>query len=166
VLDDGELDNGEIGAASALTMWCSGAAHGIDGLPDIETISPRVFGRSVRAYALVPEVGNVVSFVRLYRRPPRSAHGRLVEVKVGHRRVIDLVRLSDRLAALPAVRTILPDLHAQGARLILPQGEFERALATRVFAADGDRWQPRPVRRGMTLAGLIAEASESLSAAP
>ena len=166
VLDDGEFDNGEIGSATAATMWCSGAAHGIDGLPDIETASPRVFGRSVRAYALVPEVGNVVGFVRLYRRPPRSARGRLVELRVGHRRVIDLVRLSARLAALSAVRTILPDLHAQGARLILPHGEFERALATRVFAADGDRWQPQPVRRGMTLAGLIAAASEPLSAAP
>ncbi len=131
VLDDGELETGEVGAATPATMWCSGASHGIEGLPDVGTAPPRLFGRSVRAYALVPEVGNVVSWVRLYQRPPQSAHGRLVELRVGHRHVIDLVRLSAQLDALPAVRTILPDLRAQGARLILPQGQFERALATR-----------------------------------
>ncbi len=77
-------------------------------------------------------------------------------LRVGNRHVIDLVRLSAQLDALPAVRTILPDLRAQGARLILPQGQFERAPATRLFAADDGRWRAQPVRRGLTLADLIA----------
>ena len=51
----------------------------------------------------------------------------------------------------------ISDLRAQGVRLLLPNGEFERTLATRVYEADGGRWRPRPVSRGLTLAGLIAK---------
>jgi hypothetical protein len=152
VLDD------ESGASVPAAMWCSGAGHGVDGLPDTEHGWPRALRGSTRAYARLPEpdTDTAMGWVSLYRGLPRGANGRLVEMMVGNGRAIDLVKLEAQLEALPAVRTIVPDLRAQGVRLILPSGEFERTLATRVFEAEGGRWRPRPVRRDLTLADLIA----------
>jgi len=150
------LDDGS-GASVPAAIWCSGAGHGIDGLPDTEHTWPRAVRGSIRAYARVPEPDAAVGWVSLFRGLPRASHGRVVELMIGKGRAIDLVRLSAQLATLPAVRTIVPDLRAQGVRLLLPNGEFERTLATRVYEADGGRWRPRPVSRGLTLAGLIAK---------
>jgi hypothetical protein len=156
------LDSGCVPA----TVWCTGATHGIEGLPEIGQAWPHTMRGSLRAYALVPAAGSDASWVRLRRRPPKITNRRLVEVRVSKRLVIDLARLSARMPALPAVRTILPDLRSQGARCILPRQEFAQALAVRAFEADSRRWRPAPLGRGLSFAAVVASAQEAPPSAP
>ncbi len=148
VLDDG--------ATAPLTLWCRGAAHGVDGLPDTGSAWPRAIRKTLRLFAVIPEPDPAVTFVRLYVKPPRAVAGRLAELRVSSRRVIDVRRLSASFAELTTVRTILPELRSEGTRMILPVREFEQASVVRLFHAKDDRWHPAPVERPGTFAALVA----------
>ena len=132
------LDDESGASVPVATIWCSGAGHGIDGLPDTEHTWPRAVRGSIRAYADLPEPGCCGGLGQ-----PLS--GTTTRFTWSGRGVDDRQRSSHRSgetvgsARDAASRTdIVPDLRTQGLRLVLPNGEFGRTLATRVFEADGD----------------------------
>jgi hypothetical protein len=122
-------------------LRCTGASHGIDGLPDDVVYWPRT--RPARVFALRPIAGPASGFVRLHRRrPPVVAGHRLLQLRIRRAAAIDVRASASRIAGLTLVRSRLAELAATGVDLILTGPSAERVRVVRVFEPDGPRWRP------------------------
>ncbi|WP_433388613.1 hypothetical protein [Micromonospora sp. KLBMP9576] len=124
--------------AITLTLRCTGARHGTDGLPHDVVRWPR---KASTAYAVVagPPDGDLLAIHQ--RRPAVRQGHRLVRFRVEPGYAIDVTATAARLAPLSSVRTRLADLRASGVELMLPRKAFGRVPVTRVFEASGRAWR-------------------------
>ncbi|MDQ7905720.1 hypothetical protein RB614_14470 [Phytohabitans sp. ZYX-F-186] len=134
----GEVTSAGAVPAIPLTLRCTGARHGTDGLPDDVVRWPRL---ARTAYAVVSGPP-VTDFLPIHtRRPPVRPGHRLVRFRVEPGYAIDVAATADRLTPLAPVRSRLPDLRASGVELILPRRAFGQVPITRVFEPNGRGWR-------------------------
>ena len=145
-------------ARQPLRICCVAGHHGTSGLPDeVERWPEPRIRAAVRRYALIPQAGpDQPEWLELHPRRPKPVDGhRLVELRVGRRRAIDLSATASRLEAFPAVRSRVADLRAGGVRYILPRGSYRRVSVTRIFERNGKRWRPRSGHLDVPLSAVI-----------
>ncbi|MGW0504407.1 hypothetical protein [Micromonospora sp. NPDC003241] len=128
-------------------VWlrCSGARHGVVGLPNDADRWPRA--RIGRCYALVPITARALpgGWLPLHREQPGVRDGHwLVELRVPPRRAIDVAATADRLGDLPLVRSRAPRLRAAGIALALPSRAYPRVTVTRRFRPTAQGWMVLP----------------------
>ncbi|MFY1672093.1 hypothetical protein ACN27G_19330 [Plantactinospora sp. WMMB334] len=126
----------------ALALRCSGAEHGIEGLPN--DLSRWPWQSEAIAYAMLPGPTVVPShraLVLLRRRPRVRAGRRLLELRVPWRRAVDVRATAAQLSRLAQVRSTAPALRAAGVEMLLPGGEYERVRVVRVLVAGRFGWR-------------------------
>ncbi|GAB2943682.1 hypothetical protein GCM10027280_35420 [Micromonospora polyrhachis] len=140
-----------------LTLRCTGARHGTDGLPNEVVRWPRT-ARGARAWAVIPESPAALDgdYLTLHqRRPPVVPGQRLVQLHVGTNRAIDVAASAAGLAGFTSVRSRLPELLANGVSMLLPRRSFERTTVNRVLFADEGTWRERAKHIDLPLSSLI-----------
>jgi hypothetical protein len=138
-----------------LSICCSGARHGIDGLPE-EVVTWPSTRSGAGAYALVAPSGAVVDdrwLVLHRRRPPVRTDRWLVRLQVTPGRAIDVAAVALHLATFPKVNSIASRWVAAGIRLVLPAAGFGAATVTQVWVPGPAGWR-RHHHREIPLAGL------------
>ncbi|MBM7489480.1 hypothetical protein JOD64_000702 [Micromonospora luteifusca] len=141
----------------ALAMRCSGAEHGIEGLPS--DVSRWPWEHDATAYALLPgpNVASSNGALVLLRRRPRVRPGRrLLELRVPWRRAIDVRATALQIARLAPVRSAAAALLEAKVELLLPGGEYERVDVVRVLSAGRLGWRADGDAPAQTLAELLA----------
>ena len=142
-------------------LYCAGAGHGVDGLPEAVGWWGHGWGPRV-AYAILPQAQEPVGpWLRLYRRRPGVQPGRLVELRLGHRGAIDVAKTAAKLESLPSVRTILPELRNAGVELVLPPVAFAHARVIHTFTQEGEGWRGESTPPRTTLASLAAVLTDA-----
>ena len=142
-----------------LTICSNGARHGADGLPNDVPLWPR--GRlraAATAYALVPTVRREPAggWVKLHKHRPRPVPGwRLVQLRIGRGRAIDVAAAARLLAPLSAVRSHAPKMLSQNINLILPRRSFPRVIVRRVFDLSGSCWRERKDVRNLPFSAVL-----------
>jgi hypothetical protein len=136
--------------ANPITLRCTGARHGADGLPNEVVPWPRN-DRGNGAWALLPEgPAPDVDHLELHQRRPDVTGGhRLVHLLVGAGRAIDVPASAAGLIDLASVRSRLPELVANGMNLLLPRRAWDRSRVDQVLRVDGGKW--RQVAKGIDL---------------
>ncbi len=145
------------------------APHGLKGHPG-GIITWRRRGRIAgTAYAMLNESGQLdADWLRLYRLRPPARRGRLVRLRVGRGAAVDVRRTAARIAALPFVRSSLPDLQAESVDAVLPREAFPRVIVTGSFVAEDGRWRDAaagPLGRWANLDFFLHAMSSALSQA-
>jgi hypothetical protein len=121
-------------------LRCTGADHGIDGLPNELAFWPG--NRSGHAFVAYPARGRA-DFLPAYRdRPAASAGMRLLQVRVGRDAAIDVRASAGRLAELRMVRSRLADLVEDRVDLAIPLPHVDLLSISRAFEANGGMWRP------------------------
>jgi hypothetical protein len=145
-----------------LLMYCSGARHGAQGMPNEVVRWPRSRLRATAArYVVIPDAsaGPVTDQLVLYgHKPPVRPGSRLVEVTVGRRRAIDVAATYRRLVGLASVRSGLAELSAAGVDYVLPMRSYPGVMARRIYRPVGQSWRPLPGGRAMPLSALLGSA--------
>ncbi|WP_432992195.1 hypothetical protein [Dactylosporangium sp. CA-233914] len=144
----GELVAREPVADGRLRTRCSGAGHGVAGLPEEATAWPQTRLRRYRTgYALLPVAGPTPAWLTLHRRPPAPQDGfRLATLRVRAGTAIDVAATAERLAALPAVHAAADRLVGRGTALVLPWRSYRATPLVALAEVRGSRW--RRVSRG------------------
>ncbi|MGW0435133.1 hypothetical protein ACWDV4_21665 [Micromonospora sp. NPDC003197] len=140
-----------------LTLRCTGARHGTEGLPNEVVRWPHAT-RGARAWAVIPEAPVTLDsdYLALHQRRPSVVPGqRLVQLHVGTNRAIDVSASMAGLAGFTSVRSRLPELLANGVALLLPRRSFERTTVNRVLVADEGTWRERAKHIDLPLSSLI-----------
>ncbi|WFE28321.1 hypothetical protein O7623_03670 [Solwaraspora sp. WMMD791] len=144
---------------AALLLRCTGARHGVDGLPN-DVVRWPVGRRAVTAYAVLPAAGGPDGdhLVVADSRPPAPADAaRLVQLRIEPGQAIDVAASAGRIAPLTAVRSRLVTLNAAGVEVLVPPRSYDRVTVTRVYGAEGGRWVLRARRVELPLATLLAQ---------
>jgi hypothetical protein len=158
------------GGTAPARLCCSGASHGINGLPEDIPRWPTRWRSPGIAYAILQEAGDkaetrdnakardnvrvrdnteageeavepAIEPVRLYRRRPPAQAGRLVQLRIDAGLAVDIAATARRLAPPPTVRTILPELRGAGVDLLLPPESFAKVRIRAAFTAKGSSWR-------------------------
>ncbi|ROO60219.1 hypothetical protein EDC02_2078 [Micromonospora sp. Llam0] len=146
-------------APTPLLLRCTGARHGVDGLPN-EVVRWPAGRRGSTAYALLPATGAPDDdhvALRDARPDVPGAPARLVQLRIEPGQAVDVAASAARIAALATVRTRLVRLNAAGVEWLLPPRNYDRATVTRVYDAEGDRWVLRARRVELPLATLLTQ---------
>jgi hypothetical protein len=126
---------------SPLVLRCTGADHGIDGLPNELVTWPHP--EPTQAFALVPSEVDVPDVVVLHRRRPEPQPGhRLLELLVENGAAIDVAASAALVARLPLVRSRMMDLVVAGIEIIATRSTAERVRVTRRLEVRRGRWRP------------------------
>ncbi|MFY1635495.1 hypothetical protein ACN27F_19845 [Solwaraspora sp. WMMB335] len=138
-------------------LRCTGARHGVDGLPD-EAVRWPGGRRSGHAWVILPQTpdvpaGDVLDARR--KRPALRAGHRLVRVRLDAGTAIDVPASAAGLTGLGSVRSRLSELLMDGVELVLPPASFDHARVDQVLYADGDRWRRRDRRADVPLSALF-----------
>jgi hypothetical protein len=142
-----------------LSICCSGAGHGVDGLPEQVPTWPSS-RLAAGAYALVaPGVGAIDDpwLVLHPRRPPLQTDRWLVRLHVEPGRAIDVAAVAQHLATLPHVNSIAARWAAAGIGVVLPRARFGQATVTQVWVPGSAGWR-RHRHEEVPLAGLVSAA--------
>ncbi|PYC65533.1 hypothetical protein C7C45_28260 [Micromonospora arborensis] len=145
----------------ALALRCSGAEHGIEGLPS--DVSRWPWEHDATAYALLPgpKVASSNGALVLLRRRPRVRPGhRLLELRVPWRRAVDVRATALQIAGLAPVRSAAAALIEAKVELLLPGGEYERVDVVRVLTAGRLGWRAVGDASARTLAELLADGAD------
>jgi hypothetical protein len=126
----------------ALELRCSGAAHGVEGLPGDVPRWP--WTAESTAYALLPNHRRDGAVVLLRRRPAVAPGRQLVHLRVPWRAAIDVRAAAKQLAALGSVRSTAERLLVGGVELLLPAAEYRRIHVLAVYEAGRFAWRGRP----------------------
>ncbi|MFV2018173.1 hypothetical protein [Micromonospora sp. LOL_023] len=143
-----------------LLLRCAGARHGVEGLPN-DVVRWPGGRRGAKAYTVLPADGGPDSdFVPLRATRPAAPTGpaRLVQLRVDPAQAVDVAASAARIAVLPAVRSLLVRLNADGIEVLLPPRMYDRVTVTRVYGAAEGRWTPRSGRVELPLSTLLGEA--------
>jgi hypothetical protein len=138
-----------------LFICCSGARHGVDGLPE-EVVTWPSTRLAAGAYALVPPGRVAIDdpwLVLHRRRPPMRTDRWLLRVHVEPGRAIDVPAVALHLATFPQVNSIATRWAAAGIRLVLPAVSFAAATVTQVWVPGAGGWR-RHRHREVPLASL------------
>lgn len=145
---------------AALLLRCSGARHGVDGLPN-DVVRWPAGRRTVTGYAVLPATaGPDGDHLAVTDSRPAAPAGpaRLVQLRIEPGQAIDVAASAGRIAPLTAVRSRLVTLNAAGVEVLLPPRSYDRVTVTRVYGAEGGRWVLRARRVELPLATLLAQA--------
>ncbi|WP_326550864.1 hypothetical protein [Micromonospora sp. NBC_01813] len=149
-LDDAGRPDGPVELpAEPVLLRCTGAGHGIDGLPD-EAVHWPGDGHPGHAWVVLPPAPGVPEGDVLeawLRRPAVRAGHRLARVRLDAGTAIDVAASAAVLTGLVSVRTRLPELLVAGVDLVLPPAAYDHARVDQVRYADGDHWRQRGARR-------------------
>ncbi|WFE25483.1 hypothetical protein O7623_19050 [Solwaraspora sp. WMMD791] len=141
--------------AEPALLRCTGARHGIDGLPDEAVRWPG----GARAWVILPAapeapaVGDALD--AWLRRPAVRAGRRLARVRIPAGTAIDVRASAAVLAGLASVRNRLPELLMNEVDLVLPATSYDRVRADQLRYADGDRWRRLGRRVDLPLSALF-----------
>ncbi|WP_432990737.1 hypothetical protein [Dactylosporangium sp. CA-233914] len=141
----------------ALALRCSGAEHGIAGLPGDLPRWP--WETEATAYALLPGPDIASSngaLVLLRRRPEVWAGRRLLELRIPWRRAIDVRATAKQIAGLAQVRSAVAGMLAARVELLLPGDSYERVRVSRVRTAGRLGWRAATDSPTSSLADLLA----------
>jgi hypothetical protein len=140
-----------------VNLKSQGGAHGIPGLPNQVERWPRGRVRTaVTRYIMVREndPDGLGAYQQLHpRRPPAVSGGRLLQVRVGNGRAIDVAATASALAGLTAVRTNVAQLLADGIDVLLPVVSYQSTVIEQEFRADNGDWRRISASRRRTLHG-------------
>lgn len=135
-------------------LRCTGARHGVDGLPDEAVRWPG----STRAWVVLPPApgGPQGEAVEAWlRRPAVRAGCRLARVRIPAGTAIDVLASTTVLAGLSSVRNRLPELLMDEVDLVLPATSSDQVRADQVRYADGGRWRRLAGRIDLPLSALF-----------
>ncbi|MEU7588481.1 hypothetical protein AB0A95_19580 [Micromonospora sp. NPDC049230] len=140
-----------------VVLRCTGARHGMDGLPD-DVVRWPGGGRGAGVWALIPAAGDEPTddFLPLHQgRPPVRDGHLLVRLRVAAGRAIDARASAAALAPHTSVRSRLPEVVADGVTLLLPSGSYDDTRVEQVPHTDGGRWRQRAKRVDLALPDLL-----------
>jgi hypothetical protein len=144
-----------------LLVCCSGAEHGVPGLPTEAVRWPRrSLPAAVTRFAPLSEDApdRLGPWLPLHRdRPAPATDRRIVQLRVDRGRAIDVAATAAQLARLSQLRSAAGELVAAGVDLLLPAVSYPYTTVLRAFRGDGKGWQPVPVPRGARLDAWPAE---------
>jgi hypothetical protein len=138
-----------------LFICCSGARHGVDGLPE-EVVTWPSTRSAAGAYALVAPGGVAIDdpwLVLHRRRPPMRTDRWLIRVHVKPGQAIDVAAVALHVATFPQVNSIAARWAEAGIGLVLPAARFGAASVTQVWVPGPDGWR-RHRSREVPLAAL------------
>ncbi len=145
-----------------LLVRCADADHGVPGLPAEVVRWPRGSLRATATrFATVPDDApdEPGPWLRLHQQRPAPASGcRLLELRIGRGRAIDVAATAPELARLTHVRSTAAELVAAGLDVLLPAAFYPDTAVLRAFRGDGKSWQRIPVPPGTTLDSWVASS--------
>jgi len=141
----------------ALRLRCSGARHGVEGLPADVPRWPRAADST--AYALLPgphvaAEGGALPI--LAGRPRVRAGHRLLRLRVPRRRAIDVQAAAAQLEPLTSVRSAAAALTGKGIELIVQGRDFDKVTVLQVLTPGKLSWQAVDGLGGVSLADFLA----------
>jgi len=139
-----------------LRLHCSGARHGVEGLPADVPRWPRA--SDADAYVLFPgpRVAGGASLALLSGRPRVRTGHRLLRLRVPRRRAIDVHAATRQLEHLGSVLSTATALNDQGIELILNDRDFDKVTVLQVLAPGRLGWHAVEGRGGVSLADFLA----------
>ncbi|MFY1699971.1 MULTISPECIES: hypothetical protein [unclassified Solwaraspora] len=144
---------------AALLLRCTGARHGVDGLPN-DVVRWPAGRRAATGYAVLPTVGGPDDdhlAVTGSRPAAPAGAARLVQLRIEPGQAIDVAASAGRIAPLTAVRSRLVTLNAAGVEVLVPPRSYDRVTVTRVYGAEDGRWVLRARRVELPLATLFTQ---------
>ncbi|MFV2021209.1 hypothetical protein [Micromonospora sp. LOL_023] len=148
-VDDRGQPHGQVELpAEPVLLRCTGASHGVDGLPD-EAVRWPGGGRAGHAWVVLPETPGALAGEVLeawLQRPAVQTGHRLAHVRLAAGTAIDVSASAAVLVGLVSVRNRLPELLVAGVDLVLPPAAYHQARVDQIRYADGDRWRHRGTR--------------------
>lgn len=128
-----------------VTLLSRGAAHGIPGLPnEVQRWPHGGLRTTISRYVMVKEDSpdGLGPWQRLHQqRPPAVTGHRLLEVRVGRERAINVANTARALAGLSRVQTTLSQLLADRADHVVPVASYPYTQIEQEFRADRGSWQ-------------------------
>jgi hypothetical protein len=114
----------------------------------------------VTRFATIPEEdpAGPGTWLRLYRRRPEPVPGhRLVRLRIGRGRAIDVTATAAELVGLTSLRSAADSLVKAGVGVLLPAVSYPHTTVLRAYRCDGSAWRRVRSPRGQTLDRWLAE---------
>ncbi|MGW0502457.1 hypothetical protein [Micromonospora sp. NPDC003241] len=144
-----------------LALRCTGAGHGIEGLPADLPRWP--YEADALAYALVRDPGSTTRSqgLVLLRNRPRARRGRLlVQVRVPWRCAVDVRATVAQIGDLPQIHSAAGSMLEAGASLLLPREANEQVEVVRLLSAGRLGWRTVGEPE-MSLADFLASRADA-----
>ncbi|MEV6598517.1 hypothetical protein AB0M36_16815 [Actinoplanes sp. NPDC051346] len=145
-------------ADGTVVLRCSGARHGVNGLPAELQRWPQ---RRTTAYALVSQKARSLpaGWMVLHRRRPPAKPGHwLLRLRLPSRVALDVPGSAHLLEPLASVRSWWGRLHAARVELILPSRSYDRVMVVGTLTCTGRRWRRQRLRGTVSLRHLAVAA--------
>ncbi|WP_433534620.1 hypothetical protein ACQPZK_20855 [Micromonospora sp. CA-249363] len=140
-----------------LRLRCSGARHGVEGLPADVPRWPRAADGT--AYLLLPGprvAADGGTLAILAAKPRAKAGHRLLRLRVPRRQAIDVRAAAAQLAPLQSVRSTAAMLDQKGIGLVLHSRDFHKVTVLQTLAPGRSGWKVVEGLDGVTLADFLA----------
>jgi hypothetical protein len=146
----------EFDGRQSLRLRCSGARHGIEGLPADVPRWPRAADDNAYAVFPGPRVAAQGGALAMLSAKPRMKDGyRLLRLRVPRRRAIDVRAAAGQLEHLGSVLSTATALNAERIELILSGRDFDKVTVLQVLKPGRLGWQAVEGLGGVSLADFL-----------